>query len=429
MNCRYACGTPEHQIARRSFLGGMAAGLGLAAGGVSLAAPETLAKQLQAKQKRMLVVFLAGGVSQLESWDPKPGTPTGGPFRPISTSVPGVQICELLPHTAQQMHQLAIVRSVNSKINDHGQGKYAMEHGRKQEAASAYPHLGAVTSRMLNPTDNPLPGYIQITPKGGGSKGSDAAYLGSKYASIVLGEGQPPKDIVRAAGLVAEADERRNDFRRLADTNFLSRRRTAATDAYTYSFEQAQQLMERSDVFDVTKESEKDQERYGKYDFGRHCLLARRLLQNGVTYVQVQHTNYDTHYENFDFHIEQLGEFDRPFATLVQDLAESGMLEDTLVVVMSEFGRTPTINQNYGRDHWGTAWSVALGGGRIQPGAVIGKTNPNGTAVADREVDHGHLFHTYLQAVGVDSTVPLDVDGRPMPLADPAREPIKELLA
>jgi uncharacterized protein (DUF1501 family) len=144
--------------------------------------------------------------------------------------------------------------------------------------------------------------------------------------------------------------------------------------------------------------------------------------------VQVSHSNYDTHNENFNFHIEQLGEFDRPFATLVADLADRGMLQSTLIVVLSEFGRTPNINQYYGRDHWGSAWSVLLGGGLIQPGAVIGKTNDQGTAVTDRQVDHANLFHTYLQAVGVDSTGSFDVGGRSLPIADPASAGIKELL-
>jgi len=213
-----------------------------------------------------------------------------------------------------------------------------------------------------------------------------------------------------------------------ADEMFLKKRRTAMTEAYTYSFDQAARLMEQKEVFDVTKESEKDQERYGKYDFGRQMLLARRLISSGVSFVQVQHTNYDSHYENFEFHIEQLGEFDRPFACLIQDLADMGLLESTLVVVMSEFGRTPNINQHYGRDHWGTAWSVAMAGAKLQPGAVIGKTNEKGTAVVEREVHHGHLFHTYLQAVGVDSTVPIQVGGRPTPIADPSVQPIKELI-
>ena len=187
--------------------------------------------------------------------------------------------------------------------------------------------------------------------------------------------------------------------------------------------------MKQRDVFDVSKEPQADLDRYGKHDFGRHCLLARRLLENNITFVQVTHSNYDTHNENFNFHLEQLEEFDSPFATLVADLADRGMLESTLIVVLSEFGRTPNINQNYGRDHWGTAWSVCLGGAGIQRGAIIGKTNKTGTKVEDREVDHGHLFHTYLQAVGIDSTGHFDIDGRAVPIADPAYGAIDELLS
>lgn len=428
MKARYACGTDEHTLARRSFLGGMVAGFGAAGGGFGLLSQRAVAKQLQSQQKRVLVVYLSGGVSQLETWDPKPGTNTGGPFRTIGTSVTGTHICELLPHTAKQMHRLAIVRSINTRENNHGKGSYAMQTGRRQTPGAAFPYLGAVSARVLTPASSEMPGYIRITPKGGGGRSNDAAYLGVKYGAMVLGNGNPPKDTTRPKDIPASADVQRNDFRRLANQRFHSRRRTAATEAYTYSYEQAARLMQRRDAFDVTKESAKDQERYGSHDFGRHCLLARRLLENDVTFVQVSHTNYDTHHENFDFHIEQLGEFDKPFATLVGDLADRGLLESTLVIVMSEFGRTPKINSRYGRDHWGTAWSVALGGAGIQSGAVVGKTNKNGTAVADREVDHTHLFHTYLQAVGVDSTDPIDVDGRPVPLADPAVGPIEELL-
>jgi uncharacterized protein (DUF1501 family) len=181
-------------------------------------------------------------------------------------------------------------------------------------------------------------------------------------------------------------------------------------------------------VFEISREPASDQERYGTSQFGKHCLLARRLLENGVPYVQVNHADYDTHHENFDFHIEQLGEFDQPFATLVADLADRGLLADTLICVMSEFGRTPKINKTYGRDHWGTAWSVVLGGSSIQPGAVIGKTNANGTEVTDRVVDHGHIFHTILQAVGVDSMGEFEIAGRTFPVADPSRGAIAELL-
>jgi hypothetical protein len=430
MKCPYACHSVDHILSRRSFVSGLAAGAATVASGLggALAATPSVAEQIKAKHKRVLNIFMHGGVSQLETWDPKPNTDTGGPFRAISTSVPGLQICELLPHTARQMHQLAIIRSLNTKNQDHGKGQIEMVTGRNRMPGTEYPHLGAVAAKTLTPEGRfPLPGHILI--RGGGGGAGQAAYLGPKYASVVMDDGKPPKYTERMASLTAEADARRNAFRAAASDRFAGRRRTADTDAYTFSYDQAADLLAQREVFDVTKEPAADHDRYGKHEFGQHCLLARRLLERGVPFVQVNHSNYDTHYENFDFHIEQLGEFDLPFATLVADLADRGFLQDTLICVMSEFGRTPKINARYGRDHWGTAWSVLLGGAGIHPGAVIGKTNDNGTAVTDREVDHGHVFHTLLAGVGVDSKGEFDIGGRKYPIADPAKGPIKELLA
>lgn len=424
-----ACHSPEHYIARRSFLGGLTAGASLITGGLGVFTKPALAAQLASQQKRVLVIDLKGGASQLETWDPKPNTPTGGPFRAIPTSVPGVHISELLPYTAKQMHHLAIVRSVNTKENDHGKGKYCMLRGRKKTDPGTYPTIGAVMAKGLEVSTNPLPGHIRISPKGRGGGGDDATYLGARYSSMVLDDGQAPQFSQRPESISDEVDRLRNQFRRQTNARFNQRRPSAATEMYTVNYEQALELVARREVFDVTKESAADQDRYGHHDFGRHCLLARRLLESGVTFVQLEHLEYDTHCENFDFHIEQLGEFDQPFATLVGDLADRGLLDSTLIVILSEFGRTPQINHHLGRDHWGTAWSVVLGGCGIQRGAVIGKTNENGTAVVDREVHHGHLFHTYLSAVGLDPTGHFDIGGRAIPLADPSVSGIKELLA
>jgi hypothetical protein len=428
MQCHYSCRSREHLVERRKFLGMMAGATGAAALGYPRLL-EAAMSELGAAQKHILIIYLSGGLSQLESWDPKPKTDTGGPFRAIPTSVPGLHISELLPHTAKQMHHLAVVRSVNTKEDDHGKGHYCMTTGRRQEPVADYPHLGAVAAKLLAPGDSPLPGHIHISPGGGGGTSNNAAFLGPKYASITLGNGNPPQNIARPEGLSESSDQQRNQFRMVANDHFARRRRTAESDAFTSSFEQAQQLMERREVFDVTKEPQADLERYGTHEFGKHCLLARRLIEQGISAVQVHHSNYDTHNENFDFHIEQLGEFDRTFATLVADLVDRGLWKNTLLVVMSEFGRTPRINRNYGRDHWGRAWSVVLGGCGIQAGAVIGKTNANGTEVADRQVDHGHLFHTYLKAVGVDPAGKFDAGGRTIPMADPAAAAIDEVLA
>jgi len=435
MRCAYACGSNDHRLARRDFLGGLGglgtlAGLGLVTGDLFAFLRPAAAKQMAAEQKRVLVINMHGGLSQLESWDPKPGTPTGGPFRSIPTSVPGTHISELLPKTAGVMHHLSLIRGLNTSEDDHGKGAYLMLHGRRQSPANDIPEIGAVMARTLESSDgNGLPGHIKITAGGGGGRGNDAAYLGPRYASISLGNGNPPQYATRPDDLSAEQDARRQNLRRLANERFLSRRRTAMTDAYTYTFEQALRLMEQRSVFDLSKEPEQDHARYGAHDFGRHCLLARRLLENGITFVQVSHSNYDTHNENFQFHLEQMGEFDGPFATLIQDLVDRGLFDSTLVIVLSEFGRTPGINQLYGRDHWSKAWSVCVGGAGVQRGAVLGKTNEHGTEVIEGQVDHGNLFHTYLSAVGLDSTESFDIGRRPVPLADPASKPIREILA
>jgi hypothetical protein len=430
MKCTYHCGSSEHNVARRKFLAGMAAtAAGSVVGGLGVFSAPSAAAQLQSQQKRVVVFNMHGGLSQLESWDPKPGTETGGPFRSIETSVPGIRVSELLPNVARQMHHLCLVRGVNTSEDDHGKGAYMMLTGRRQTPAADYPYIGAVCAKAMTPDENALPGNIIITPGGGGGRGNDSAYLGPKYSSISLGNGNPPQNTTRPGQVTEPMDAARNDFRRKVNDRFLNRRRTAVTEAYVYSYEQALKLMTQREVFDVTKEPAKDHDRYGKFDLGRHCLLARRLLEKGATFVQVSHSNYDTHNENFNFHIEQLGEFDRSFAAFVADLADRGMLDSTLIVVLSEFGRTPNVNHFYGRDHWSRAWTVVMAGSKVHRGVAYGKTNAKGTEVVDGQVDHANLFHTYLQAVEVDSTDTFDVEGREVPIADPASKMIRQILS
>jgi uncharacterized protein (DUF1501 family) len=394
----------------------------------SLTVPAVSA-ELSKRERQVLVFFLHGGASQLETWDPKPKTDTGGPFRSIETSVPGIRISELMPRTARQMHHLALLRSLNTHEDDHGKGQYLMHTGRPQGPGVVYPHLGSVMARYLADASNPLPGYILIQPGGGGRGSSEAAFLGPKYNALYLGNGAAPANTAADPGLSPEGAAGRQALRMHVNDRFARRRRTALTEAYTATFDQAQQLMARREVFDVSREPARDLERYGAADVGRHCVLARRLLKAGVTFVQVNHSNYDTHNENFDFHLEQVGEFDQAFAALIEDLAGSGQLQHTLIVVMSEFGRTPTINHLYGRDHWSKAWSICLGGAGIKPGIVVGKTNPRGTEVVDAEVGGGALFHTYIRAVGLDPTESFEADGRAIQLADPAARAVTALLA
>ena len=418
MRRNIGCYGLDHVLARRHFMLGAAAGVGL----TGLIRPAAAAR-LKRDQKRILQIYLQGGVSQLESWDPKPGTEFGGPFRAIPTSVPGLHISELLPYTAKKMHRLSVVRSINLKTNDHTLGRIFMEKGRRN---GEFPYLGAVASKYLTPDNSPLPGYIHISTRG--INDQTVAFLGAKHAQLKLEGVNPPSNLKRPDHLAETADRRRNELRLRLNRRFTVRRRKAAIESYDASFEQAAQLIARKEMF-AGGATTSDLHRYGSHDFGRNCLLALRLLEEGATCVKVTHHGYDSHAENFNFHLEQLGEFDRTFATLLDDIAERGMLESTLVMVMSEFGRTPKINHRYGRDHWGTSLSVALGGCGLQPGAVIGKTNKKGTAVADREVDARHLFHTYLQALGLDSAAEHDIPGRSIPIGDPTAGPIQELLA
>lgn len=427
MNCKYACNSSEHTIARRNFLGTLAAGATTMAGLNTLVQPATAAK-IAAKKKRVVSIFLSGGASQLETFDPKPGTITGGPFRAIPTSVPGIHIGELLPKTAQQMHRISLIRTVNTNENDHGLSRYQIERGHKQSPTADFPHVGAIVAKGLDEGTSPLPGHIHIS-SGAGSRSSNSAYLGPKYGSISVGTNGGLRNSQLPGGMTATINDQRQAFRRQVNERFLQRRRTAETDAFVESHEQALQLMANREIFDVTKEPEAFAERYGKFDLGKQCLLARRLLENDISFVQVSHSNYDTHAENFNFHIEQLGEFDQAFSTLIDDLTERGMLDSTLVVVLTEFGRTPRINRKYGRDHWGKGFSIALAGCGIQPGAVIGAMSKDGTEIADREVKPADLFHTYLRAIGLDPTDEFDIGGRSVPMADPTGNAVEELLA
>lgn len=421
-----ACNSSAHLMSRRSMLTNMLAGAA-GTGIVGQLVRPSIAKEIEAKKKQVLIFLLNGGLSQFESFDPKPNTDTGGPFRAIPTAVPGTHFCELMPHTAKIADKLAVVRSMFAEKvpGSHGGAREYVVTGRPPQLGP-YPWMGPVYSKLLDNNEE-LPGNIHITPSRWGPR-QDAAFLGPKYASLVLSGGKPPLNVDRPKTFNEEADSERYRLRKLNDLRFSQRRRTAYTEAYQSSYDQAARLIRQKELFDVTKESTKDQQRYGSHDFGRHCLMARRLLEKGVTCIQVTHNNYDSHMENFNFHLEQLGEFDLPFATLMQDLSDRGMLDSTLVMLITEFGRTPEIRPDNGRDHWPPNWSVVLGGCGIQVGGVLGATNDNGTEIKDRPVHVAEMFHTYMKAVGVDPTGTHTVGGNKVPIGTPERSVVKELL-
>ncbi len=415
------CTPLDHRVSRRAFLGAAALG--------TLATP-AIAEQLRKDRRQVLFVWLDGGLSQLESWDPKPNTTFGGPFRAIPTSVPGIHVSELLPETAKQMHRLALVRSVSTQDNSHSAGVDRIQRGDPKNRGVTYPFLGSAMARWLGPGDSGLPPYVWVKPMNGGFIYKDAGFLGPKYGALALGDGKPPENLLRPADLTAVDDAERNELRQLADKRYSANRKADTTEANTFAFAMAAQLQKRMELFDLSKLPQKDQDRYGSHDLGRHLLLARRLLEEGVTFVKVTSYGWDTHGDNFNGHANLVPKFDKPFAAMLQDLADRGMLDNVLVIAMSEFGRTPWINGHLGRDHWPEAWSVCMAGRGIKPGVAAGKTNALGTDVATEPHDIGHLFHTWYRALGVNpETAKYYNNGQPLPIAHEEMHAVKEVLA
>ena len=388
------------------------------------------AEELKKQRKQVLFVWLDGGMSQLESWDPKPNTPFGGPFRAIPTSVPGTHISELLPQTAKQMHRLAVVRSLCTQDNSHSAGVDRIQRGDPKNRGVTYPYFGSAVAKLVGPSDSGLPPYIWIKPMNGGFIFKDAGFLGPKYGALALGDGKPPENLIRPAELTKQDDDERNELRKLLDAKYAEQRRKEYTEANSYAFEMAAQLQKKVELFDLTTLPKKDQERYGTHDLGRHMLQARRLLEAGVTFVKVTSYGWDTHGDHFNGAASLHPKFDRPFAAIIEDLAERGMLDNVLVIAMAEFGRTPRINGHHGRDHWPEAWSMAMAGRGIKGGVVEGKTNANGTEVASEPHDVGSLFHTWYRALGIDPTqTNYRNAGQPLPIAHEDMKPVKEVLA
>jgi hypothetical protein len=389
-----------------------------------------IAEELRANEKQAILIWLDGGMSQLESWDPKPNTEFGGPFRSIPTTIPGVHVSELLPKTSQQMHHLALLRSVCTRDNSHSAGVARINRGDPKDRGVLYPYLGSAVAKLLGPTKSGLPPYVWIKPGGGGFKAVDAGFLGAKYGALALGDGKPPENLLLPSGISPEENELRAELRARFNSRYSEYRRRDWTDADSHVFDVAQTLMRRMDLFDESTISDSDRDRYGRHDLGRHLLLGRRMLEAGVRFVKVNSYYWDSHGDNFNASDSLVRQFDQPFAALIEDLHERDMLNNVLVIVMSEFGRTPKINSHVGRDHWPEAWSICMAGAGTRRGVVVGNTNNLGTFVEDQPYDIGHLFHTWFRALGVtDAMMQYDNGGQPLPIANEDCGPITELLA
>ena len=428
MKYSHLCTPHEHAFSRRQILGA-AAGAAGAVGLGSLWRP-AIADELKKKHKQVLFIWIDGGMSQLESWDPKPNTLYGGPFRAIPTNVTGVHVSELLPRSAKIMDKLAVIRSLHTKDNSHSAGVARIQRGDPKNRGVTYPYFGSAVAKLLGPGDSGLPPYVWIKPGSGGFIHGDAGFIGPKYGAVAFGDGKPPENLVAPPEVLPHDADERAALQAAANARYAKGRRPEMGEATSYVYEVARTLMRRQDLFDAAKFDPKDVERYGTHEIGRHMLQARKMLEAGVTFVKVNSYGWDTHGDNFNGHLSLMPKFDQAFASIVSDLDDRGMLDNVLVVAMSEFGRTPRINGHIGRDHWPEAWSIAMAGGGLKRGVVVGETNEQGTYVKGDEHDIGALFHTWFACLGIDTRkVQYDNGGQPLPLAHEDMKPVKELLA
>ncbi|MCH7728084.1 MAG: DUF1501 domain-containing protein [Planctomycetes bacterium] len=423
------CKPWEHQLTRRRLLGA-AAGSAIGAMGLGGLVQPAVAEDLKKKQRQVLFIWIDGGMSQLESWDPKPNTQFGGPFRSIATSVPGIRISELLPRSAKIMHKLAVVRSLCTFDNSHSAGVGRIQRGDPKDRGVTYPYFGSAVANLMGPGDSGLPPYVWIKPGSGGFLHQDAGFLGPKYGALAFGDGKPPDNLLRPESVSAADEDDRDQLRKNLNRRYAERRRKQNNEANSYVFDVARTLMKRRDIFDTSKFAQQDIDRYGSHDLGRHMLIGRKMLEAGVTFVKVNSYGWDTHGDNFNGHLSLMAKFDQAFSAVVEDLAARGMLENVLVIAMSEFGRTPRINGHIGRDHWPEAWSLAMTGCGVNQGIVVGSTNDKGTWVKNDEYDIGHMFHTWFRALGIDAKkTEYDNNGQPLPIAHDDCYAIEEILS
>ena len=404
--------------------------------------------KLKKESKSLIVFWMGGGPSHMDLWDLKPGATTGGEFKPIATNASGVQISEALPTVAKNFKNLAIVRSLVTNEGSHERGTTLMNTGRQPSPVVQYPAIGSVASSLLTSKELALPGFIGV---GGTAQRIGPGFLGMMYAPFsVQNAGQPPANIKPPASLGSsqmEQDERLRRRQRLfytvedqfAQGNFphlmkAEDRENAGSSAQAHAsiYKKAFDLTisPLRNVFDISKEPTSVIDAYGgrANGFGMGCLLARKLVEQGVTCVEIDLGGWDNHAGIFNTIRTGNGpRLDKGMGNLMKELEERGLLKNTVVMWMGEFGRTPRINQNGGRDHWARCWSVVIGGGAIKGGQVYGATSDDGMDVKDNPCSIGDVFATVFKGLGVDpATQVRDNIGRPLPIAD--GKPLKGLI-
>jgi hypothetical protein len=383
------------------------------------------AVDLKKKHKSAILLWMGGGPSTIDLWDLKPGTATGGPFKPINTNADGVQICEHLPLLAKNMDKLSIVRSMSTREADHTRGRYYMHTGYVPNPNIDYPSYGSVISHELidQVPELEIPPFVSI---GGGSVGP--GFLGMTYAPFVVDSNGNIRDL--NMGIDPIRLSQRLQMLATIENKFIKESRGGSAVDHSHVLNKTVKLMtsQQMEAFKVSKESTEVKERYGNTGFGRGCLLARRLVEAGVPFIEVDLGGWDNHANIFPtLQDSKLPEMDKAMSALIEDLNDRGLLQDTAIIWMGEFGRTPNINGNSGRDHWARSWSVVVGGAGFKGGLVVGETNENGKEVTTEPYTSQDLMASVLKSLDISlETTFTSKNGRPMKIANSGKV-IKEL--
>ena len=392
---------------RRAFLTSVMSALSLAE---TVKANED---QLKKNGKSAILLWMGGGPSTMDIWDLKSGAPTGGPFRPIATSG-DVQISEHMPLMAKQMHNAAVIRSMSTREADHMRGRYYMHTGYVPNPSIDHPSYGSVISHQLKREDIAIPQFISV---GGGSMG--AGFLGAKYNPFSVNSDG------RIRNLNMKIDERfyqRAYALDAIENNFISQKRGSLAKEHQAILKETFNVLTSSqmDALKVASEPENVKERYGDNNFGKGCLMARRLVEAGVPFIEVNLGGWDNHQNIFPtLRDTKLPMLDQGMSALYEDLEQRGLLQDTAIIWMGEFSRTPRINGNAGRDHWARSWSVVVGGAGMNGGIAIGETNSDGTRVESEPHTSQDVMASVCKALGISlGTTFTSNSGRPMKIAN-----------
>lgn len=415
-------------VGRRDFLKGISAAA-VASGTLSWTdLMRVKADELRRQGMSCILLWMQGGPSQFETFSPKPGHDNGGEIKAISTNVTGLEVSANFPKMAGVMDRVALIRSMTSKEGNHQRASFFLHTGYLPVASVKHPTLGSIVAQQLPNPESQLPSFVRIGNRGRGNGG--AGFLGVDYDpfQLVEAEALPPNTKLTTS---PERYQRRLGLMQRLESDYAAAGAQKLVDDHRKLYEKTARMITSAQMtaFDLDQEPESLRQGYGEGKFAASCLLARRLVESGVTFVEVMHGNWDTHDDVFGRTAKLTSEVDQPFAQLILDLEQRGMLDKTLVVWMGEFGRTPKINPRGGRDHFPRAFNVAMAGGGVRGGRVIGQTDDGGTEVTDRPVTVPDLFQTFCKSLNINAGVEnMSGIGRPIKIVD-GGEPVSELFA